>query len=77
MATTGVSSIVTGGATMTAATITPLVMWALSGFKMAMPTEVPFVVASLIFTGVHALVNMLGSRGVVPAPTTPPTGGQS
>lgn len=73
---TQVSSVVTGGVAMTATTLTPLVQWALTGFRAAMPAEVPMVVAGLIFTGIHALTNYANSRGKPPVSIPPSTGGQ-
>lgn len=56
------SPLLTGGATITVATIEPLVSWGLSGFHAAMPAAVPGVVAALLLTGAHALVNFISSR---------------
>lgn len=52
----------TGGATITVATIEPLVSWALGGFHQPMPAAVPGIVAALLLTGAHALVNLVASR---------------
>jgi hypothetical protein len=52
----------TGGATITAVQLEPLVRWGLTGFHAAMPDAVPGVVAALLFTGAHALLNLLASR---------------
>jgi hypothetical protein len=49
----------TGGATITAVQLEPLVRWALLGFHQPMPDAVPGVVAALLFTGAHALLNLL------------------
>ncbi|KVP90697.1 hypothetical protein WJ95_09320 [Burkholderia ubonensis] len=56
------SPLVTGGATITVATLDPLVSWALTGFHAPMPVAVPGVVAALLMTGAHALVNLISSR---------------
>jgi hypothetical protein len=58
----------TGGATITVATLEPLVSWALTGFHQPMPAAVPGVVAALILTGAHALFNIVGSRLKADAP---------
>ena len=52
----------TGGATITVATLEPLVSWALTGFHQPMPAAVPGVVAALLLTGAHAVVNLITSR---------------
>lgn len=57
------SPYVTGGATITVATIEPLVRWGLMGFHQPMPDAVPGIVAALLFTGVHAVLNWLAARG--------------
>lgn len=49
----------TGGATITAVQLEPLVRWALLGFHQPMPDAVPGVVAALLFTSAHALLNLL------------------
>jgi hypothetical protein len=57
-----ISPFATGGATITVATLEPLVRWALLGFHQPMPDAVPGVVAALLFTGAHALMNLLAFR---------------
>jgi hypothetical protein len=52
----------TGGATITVATLEPLVSWALTGFHQPMPAAVPGVVAALLFTGAHAILNLLAAK---------------
>lgn len=52
----------TGGATITAVQLEPLARWALTGFHAGMPDAVPGVVAALVFTGAHALLNWLSSK---------------
>lgn len=59
---TQTSPFITGGATITVATIEPLVRWGLTGFHQPMPDAVPGIVAALLFTGVHALLNLLANR---------------
>lgn len=56
------SPLVTGGATITVATLEPLVSWALSGFHQPVPPAVPGVLAALLFMGGHALLNLISSR---------------
>lgn len=57
----------TGGATITVATLEPLVSWALAGFHQPMPAAVPGIVAALLLTGAHAVVNLITSRTGKPA----------
>lgn len=57
-----ISPYVTGGATITVATIEPLVSWALAGFHQPMPAAVPGIVAALLLTGVHAVCNLIAAR---------------
>lgn len=52
----------TGGATITVATLEPLVSWSLTGFHQPMPAAVPGIVAALLLTGAHAVVNLIASR---------------
>lgn len=61
------SSLLTGGVTLSAATVEPLVSWAFTGFHAAMPASVPFVVASLAVTGLHALYNVVSAKLAKPA----------
>jgi hypothetical protein len=56
------SPYVTGAATITVATLEPLVSWALTGFHQPMPAAVPGVVAALLLTAAHAVCNLIGSR---------------
>jgi hypothetical protein len=56
------SSIVTGGVTVTAATLVPLVQWAMIGFPKPIPPDVPFLVAAGLVTGAHALLNLFAAR---------------
>ncbi|MBR8343089.1 hypothetical protein KDX40_04965 [Burkholderia ambifaria] len=52
----------TGGATITVATLEPLVRWGLTGFAHPIPDAVPGVIAALLFTGAHAVLNWIASR---------------
>ena len=52
----------TGGATITVATLEPLVSWLLNGFHQPMPAAVPGVVAALLLTGGHALLNLVTKK---------------
>lgn len=56
------SPYVTGAATITVATLEPLVSWALTGFHQPMPAAVPGVVAALLLTAAHAICNVVGAR---------------
>lgn len=63
------SPYVTGAATITVATIEPLVSWALTGFHGPMPAAVPGVIAALLLTGAHAVCNLISTRTSKPADT--------
>jgi hypothetical protein len=54
-----ISPFATGGATITVATLEPLVRWALLGFSQPMPDAVPGVVAALLFTIAHIALNRI------------------
>ncbi len=56
------SSIITGGLTLSAATVEPLVSWALNGFPHPIPTSVPLLIAALIITVGHAIYNIMLNR---------------
>lgn len=79
-----VSSLVTGGTTITAATLAPMLQWLLAGCPLPIPESLPYLVAALIVTGVHAIGNWWASHQaaktdapapvaepVTPAPTVP------
>lgn len=69
------SSFFTGGLLLSASTFEPLVSWALTGFRGAMPASVPLTVASLLVAGVHGLYNLAAARatskGAPSSPTAP------
>ncbi len=52
------SSVITGGVTVTAATIAPLVSWAIGGFPKPIPDSVPYLIAAAIVTGAHLACNL-------------------
>lgn len=52
------SSVVTGGVTVTAATIVPLINWALNGFPHPIPDTVPYLIAAALVTLGHLAVNL-------------------
>ena len=56
------SSMVTGGVTVTAASLAPLVTWALDGFARPIPDSVPYLIAAGIVTGVHFVCNLIAAR---------------
>jgi hypothetical protein len=60
------SPLITGGATITVATIEPLVSWAITGFHQPMPAAVPGIVAALLLTMAHVLANFIYSRTSTP-----------
>lgn len=51
------SSIITGGATISVATLVPIINWALGGFHAPIPDSVPWIISAAIITGCHALYN--------------------
>lgn len=65
------SSIVTGGLTVSAASLVPAVEWALGGFPRPVPETVSYLLAGLVAAGAHALYNYLLSRTSSSQPTTP------
>ncbi|MFX1761447.1 hypothetical protein PWP93_02400 [Paraburkholderia sp. A1RI-2L] len=67
-----VSSLVTGGTTITAATIAPMLQWLLAGCPLPIPEGLPYLVAALIVTGAHAVGNWWVSRPAVKADATAP-----
>ncbi len=57
------SSILTGGVTITAATLIPFVNWAIGGFDRAhIPEGVPYLIAAALITVGHALYNLAAAR---------------
>ena len=59
---TKVSSIVTGGVTVSAAALAPLVQWALDGFPAGhYPSDAPLLIAAGLITIGHAVYNRLTS----------------
>lgn len=65
-----VSSLVTGGTTITAATLVPMLQWLLAGCPKPIPDSVPYLVAAVIVTGAHALGNWWAGRQVVKTDTS-------
>lgn len=61
-----ISPLATGGAVAVATQITPLISWALTGFKGPMPSEVPGIIAALAVAGVHYVGNVVASRTAKP-----------
>ena len=66
------SSVVTGGVTVSAATLVPLVTWALAGFPQPIPDSVPYLIAATIVTGGHALYNLVATRSIGQPPEVEP-----
>ncbi|WP_261540527.1 hypothetical protein [Burkholderia multivorans] len=63
------SSIVTGGVTISAATVEPAVQWALTAvFHAPVPESVSVLVTGLVCAAAHAVINRLIARNVAPAP---------
>jgi hypothetical protein len=65
------SSIVTGGLTVSAASLVPAVEWALGGFPRPVPETVSYLLAGLVAAGAHALYSYLLSRSAGSQSTTP------
>lgn len=57
-----VSSMVTGGVTLSAATLAPAIAWALNGFPHPIPESVPYLIAAALLTGAHAAFNVITAR---------------
>jgi hypothetical protein len=66
------SSVVTGGVTVTAATLVPLVQWAINGFPHPAPDGIPYLIAAGVVTGAHALYNVYAARTAPKAPPAAP-----
>jgi hypothetical protein len=52
------SSLVTGGVSVTVASLVPLVTWALNGFARPVPETVPYLLAAGLVTLTHLLANV-------------------
>lgn len=61
---TQTSSVVTGGVTVTAATLVPLVNWALQGFPHPIPDSVPYLIAAGLVTLGHLTYNVVKAKGL-------------
>lgn len=68
------SSVTTGGFTVSAAALAPIVSWGLAGFSDPAPEGTALLIAAGIITGGHALYNLvqakLAAKAVAPAPTS-------
>jgi hypothetical protein len=68
------SSIVTGGIGLSAASLVPLISWALDGFAKPVPATVPYVIAALLVAGGHLGVNLyrakFGDKSTSPSPAS-------
>jgi len=67
-----VSSLVTGGTTITAATLAPMLQWLLAGCPLPVPDSLPYLVAALFVTGAHAIGNWWVSRQAAKSDATAP-----
>lgn len=56
------SSVATGGLTLSAASLEPLVSWALNGFAGAPPATAPFLISAALITLGHGLYNIATTR---------------
>jgi hypothetical protein len=65
------SSIVTGGLTVSAASLVPAVEWTLGGFPRPVSETVSYLLAGLVAAGAHALYNYLLSSSAGNQSTTP------
>ena len=71
---TQTSSVVTGGVTVSAATLAPLVNWALGGFPQPIPESVPYLITAAILTIGHAIYNVaIGRQQEAPTPSAAPS----
>ena len=61
---TQTSSVVTGGVTVTAATLVPYVNWALHGFQQPIPDGAPYLIAAALVTAGHLIYNVLKAKGI-------------
>lgn len=63
------SSVVTGGVTLSAASLAPLVTWAINGFTRPIPEGTAYLIAAALLTVGHAAYNMIMARqGKLQAP---------
>ncbi len=65
------SSVSTGAATVTAASLEPYVSWALNGFPNPMPETLPYFIAACIITIGHALYNTMTKPKLSPLVVAP------
>ena len=64
------SSIVTGGVTISAATLVPLVTWCMNGCPHPVPESVPYLIGAGLVTAGHAIYNIVSApkpEAVTPA----------
>ncbi|MFP3185537.1 MAG: hypothetical protein RXR20_33865 [Paraburkholderia sp.] len=66
------SSVITGGVTVTAATLVPLVQWAIGGFPKPVPPDIPYLIAAGLVTGAHAAYNLYAARSAAKAAAAKP-----
>lgn len=62
------SSLLTGGVTVSAATLVPIVTWVMAGCPAPIPESVPYLISAGIITAAHALYNVATARIKSPAP---------
>jgi len=67
------SSAITGGVTLTAASLTPVVTWALNGFQTPVPESVPYLIAAGLVTGAHLAYNVITRRANMQQTTKEPS----
>lgn len=60
----------TGGVTLTAATLEPVVSWILQGAPHPIPENVPFLLSAGIITATHGIYNLAKSKGWLPLSET-------
>ncbi len=63
------SVVTTGGVTLTAATIEPVVAWVMKGAPQPIPENVPFLIAAGLITLAHALYRFAVIKGLIPTDT--------
>ena len=66
-----ISSAATGGVTMTAAGVAPLITWAINGFSKPVPDNVPLIIAAALVTLIHLVINRINAKANQVAQSTP------
>jgi hypothetical protein len=72
-----VSSLVTGGVSITVASLVPLIQWMINGFARPVPDQVVFLIAAGVLPLIHLAGNLINDWAVKQKlePPSPPTPG--